>query len=469
MVAPALSPTSPPPIIEPAPMRRRSLERKLLVVLLCAPLIGLLGVVLAELVPDGRIGYHLVRARSEGILSAAQYSESPLGTTIDHYTECIALSVGLGDGPNQNILETALTSPTYGACVRLNEQLDRLVATGTLGEGTSYLRYWHGYAVVTRPAIGLFGLAGARWVAFGLLATVVAGMAISVNRRFGVVAAGLLVAPALLTTDMVIGGLSVEQSLGIATAWAAGWLAFVITSRRPTWHTAFLAAALGGALNAYVDLMTTIPGSLGLAAVGAMLGMIAAGRDPALRETWRVAAAAVAGWTVGLVYMWGAKWALAAIAVGVDEVVDNVRSQIEFRVSGEYRGVSRTPTRGLTDNLGEWVHRPLSPWVLIAALTVLAGVLVGTRRRRPPWARIAVCVAIVSVPVVAWYVALNNHSQIHAWLVYRSLPIVFGGLCAFVYVALRTASDPAALDADADEVRASEERERDRERQWSPP
>ena len=58
------------------------------------------------------------------------------------------------------------------------------------------------------------------------------GMATVVKRAFGWAAALLLVTPALLTTDMILGGLTFVQSLGMATAWAGGWVAFVVVSRR---------------------------------------------------------------------------------------------------------------------------------------------------------------------------------------------------------------------------------------------
>ena len=38
---------------------------------------------------------------------------------------------------------------------------------------------------------------------------------------------------------------------------------------------------------------------------------------------------------------------------------------------------------------------------------------------------------------MSWYLALNNHSQIHPQLVYRSLPIAFGAVAALVVAASR--------------------------------
>ena len=150
--------------------------------------------------------------------------------------------------------------------------------------------------------------------------------------------------------------------------------------------------------------------------------------------TWRVALASTIGWVAGFAWMWVTKSIIAALTLGVDTVVDSVRKQVSFRLSGDYEGVSPTRTRGLTDNLSEWWHQPLTPWVLLGLVVALA-VIVGRARGRRPWAPIAATAAIIAVATAGWYAVLNNHTQIHFWLVYRSIPITVGGLCALVAAA----------------------------------
>lgn len=298
--------------------------------------------------------------------------------------------------------------------------------------------------MLTRPAVGVLGLPGARWVAVGLLATAVAAMGSAVGRRFGPVAVLLLTGPALLTTDLIIGGGSMTQALGLATSWVGGWLALHVVASRPTWRAAGLVAALAGCISAYIDLMTTMPGALAITAVGATLGLSAAGLAATTTEAWRVPLAAVVGWPVGLVWMWASKWAFAAAVLGLDPVVDNVRDQIQFRLSGDDEYVSSVRTRGLTDSVEMWWRQPLTPWVVVALVGVLAAVAIRRRPDRSTIIAIGRRVLIVAVPVAAWFVALNNHSQIHAWMVYRSLALAVGGLAAVVYVDL--SRDALAVD-----------------------
>jgi hypothetical protein len=422
--------------------RTRRLERRLLLVLVCAPLLGLVGVVAAEIVPDGRIAHRLVVARTAGVIERQERPTSSLGTVSDKFTECAAFSVGLGDQPGRNDVTSAIASPIYRGCRPLMRSLDVLEATGELPASQSYLRYWHGYAILTRPALGLFGVVGARWLAFTLLGVTVAGMTLAVWRRFGIVSAGLLLAPPLLTTDVLIGGTVAPHAIGMSAAWIGGWLALATIARHPRWTVAGLIAALAGSLSAYLDLMTTLPGAFALTVVGATLGYLGATGHVAV--AWRVTAAAAVGWIAGLVWMWASKWLIAAIAFGTDEVVDNVRSQIEFRLSGEFEGVDPSRFRGLSENVGTWWDRPFTALTIAAVVGVVAAIVVRRRPDGPTVAHTAVCCLIPATVVGAWFVALNNHSQIHSWLTYRSLPIALGAMSALAYSAISSADRPVA-------------------------
>lgn len=429
-------------------------ERRLLILLLCAPLLGLIGVMVADAVPDTRIADHLLDAERAGIIGPSDQGPTPLGTSAARYTECTAFSVGLGDPPGENAFASAMLATAYTGCERLGTALEEFEATGELRPGFSYLRYWHGYAVVSRPSLAITGVAGTRWLAFGFMAVAVAGMCAAVKRAFGTAAAALLAVPTLLTTDVLIGSLSASSAIGTGSAWIAGWLSFRAVANRPVWKMAALTAALAGAITAYLDLMTTMPGSFALTVSGATLGAFAAGAHPASSGAWRVSVAAAAGWATGLVWMWASKWIVASFAVGLDVVADTVTSQIGFRLSSASSGASESRVRGLTVNLSRWWDQPLTPWVVFGTLATLA---VAAMRFRPPTpgiARIALCCGVAAVPVVGWYLALNNHSQIHPQLVYRSLPVAFGAVASLGYVGLMMSRDRATQSrlARTDEV-----------------
>ena len=415
-----------------------STDRRLLVLLLCAPLLGFIGVMAADVVPSDRIADHLVDAESADVLSYTSDSgPTPLGTEASTYTECTAFSLGLADVPGEDVVADALLGTAYTGCERLGAALDEYMENGELPSGYSYLRYWHGYSVLTRPGLGLVGVAGTRWLSFTFMAVAIGGMCAAVRRSFGIAPAVLLVAPTLLTTDVVIGSLSVSTAIGTGTAWVAGWLSFVLVKDRPAWRRAALVAALAGAITAYLDLMTTMPGSFALTVTGATLGALAVGGFQAERGLWRVSAAAAGGWAIGLAGMWASKWVIASLAVGPSTVMDAVTEAIEFRLSSGTHGVTDSRVGGLTINVEQWWDQPLTPWVVFGTLAAVAVGTIRWRRSDGDIGSTAACCAIVAVPVVSWYLALNNHSQIHPQLVYRSLPIAFGAVASLVYAASR--------------------------------
>ena len=416
-----------------------SADRRLLIVLLCAPLLGFIGVLAADLVPNARIADHLIDAESTGVLSYDSHlGPTPLGTEAATYTECTAFSLGLADVPGEDFVANAVLGTAYTGCERLGAALDEYVEDGELRSGYSYLRYWHGYSILSRPGLGLLGVAGTRWLAFTFMAVAIGGMCAAVRRSFGTAPAVLLVAPTLLTTDVVIGSLSVSSAIGTGSAWVAGWLSFVLVRDRPGWRRAALVAALAGAITAYLDLMTTMPGSFALTVTGATLGAMAAGgRSQAERGLWRVSAAAAGGWSIGLAGMWASKWLIASLAVGPTTVMDAVTEAIEFRLSSGTNGVTDSRVRGLTINVEQWWDQPLTPWVVFGTLAAVAVGAIRWRRSNGDIGSTAVCCAIVAVPVMSWYLALNNHSQIHPQLVYRSLPIAFGAVASLAYAGSR--------------------------------
>jgi hypothetical protein len=406
-----------------------------------APLLGLLGVVAAEVVPDGRIASHLAGAMRRGEIGAEDGTVSLLGTTADHYAECVAVLIGIGDPPG-NIVKRALYSATAYGCVGSMAELERFAATGELQPQPDYMRYWHGYAVFTRPALAIFGLSGTRWLAFALLGLSIAAFASSVARRFGLLAMAIVLAPALLTTDMIVGGWSIAQALGIATAWIGGWIVLSQASRDGSWQVIALSAGLGGAVSAYVDLMVAIPASLALCTVGAGLAILHRQRrvDGVVVRSMCVAAC---GWAIGLAVMWVAKWAFAWQFVDRRRIVDSVRTQISFRTTGDAEGVSGGRFNGFTKNVDYWTEQPLA--ALVIATTVIAvGVVAWQHRRRIRWPVVgwtAAALVVAAAPVVAWYVILDNHNQIHYWLTYRSVAIAFGAFATVALVAATTAAD----------------------------
>lgn len=438
----ATQPQPSPAAASTAVPSRPGFWKTLAALLIALPIVGLIGVVAAELVPDGRIIYNVIEAEQLGLIDGVDYSDTPLGTRTGPRADCMVVTVGLGDRGDHNVVERALLSPTMGTCSVLVLVFDEFVRTGELNPPVDRYRYWHGSSIGVRPAMSLFGFEATMWLTFAVLAVAVSGLAVAVARRFGWLSAALLVAPTLLTTDMIIGGLSIAHTIGFTSAWLAGWAAIELSSRFPGWRAAVLVAVVAGSISAYLDLMTTMPGGWALTAMAVTLGSTR--RDPEV--AWRSTVAGAGGFLLGLGWMWAAKWFLVGLVVGMGDVFDNVRSQVEFRTTGEWEFVDGSPLAGPRSNLDAWWDQPLTPAV-VGGIAVVLGVLMVRGRRPRSWRSLAISVAVLIAIVLGWYALLSNHSQIHFWFTFRSLAILLGAVACLVASSLVKPDAPPSQPA----------------------
>ena len=403
------------------------------------------GLVVAEAVPDD-----VVARRLASDLAAGRYATvldpDAIGGFHDGYTECVSLGVGLGTPPEpMGLLPRAIWAPRIGACEQAPEQVTA-IAEGQEVRADSYVRYWNGSAPLVRPVVAVAGVTGLRIVVGLLLLGTAVLAALAVGRRLGWSVTASLALPAALATNAAVtpvGSLTHAISL---SAVLAGVAAVAVGSDRGGWRGAAVAAAGGAALFVYVDLLTTpaIPWALAAFVAGAV-GLERHGTTAALV---RHGAAAGLAWPIAYAVTWSARWGIAA-AVHGDEVLASVAAQSRFRLSGAHDGVVQQLGAATRANVDWWIGRTATaPVVLALALLVCAGALVLVARRRgeagTPLGQVALLAAPALV-VPAWYELLSNHSQIHAFFTYRSVPVAVGiGTAACVLVAQRVYAPLAA-------------------------
>ena len=150
--------------------------------------------------------------------------------------------------------------------------------------------------------------------------------------------------------------------------------------------------------------------------------------------------------------MWASKWVFAWLFVDRDRIVDSVRNQVEFRTGGDYEGV--------TGHSADRVHEERRVLARPALGTARCCWPSSSRSDRPcghgvsshgaiggPGSGTSGCAwSLAAVPFALWYVALNNHNQIHVWLTYRSVAVAVGALAAFAFATLRGRHLVASLD-----------------------
>ena len=405
-----------------------------------APLVGLVLMVVADNVPDRMVMEHLFDATVDGSLDAGDYGSGLAGRRVDHFTECIAITVGVGDPAGVNSLESAIVTPTLGKC---SEAVPKIVAWAQgdgLTRGYDYYRYWHGHAIVLRPLIAVIGVAGTRMLALFALLGAVGALALRFARRFGRLSAALLVGPVIASTDFVDLPRTLPHALSIGVMLVT---AIVLLERAPSTHPMALGAgAVAGAGFVYVDILLNPPAAWALCV--AAVGFALAGRSSTIETAGRMAMVG-SGWIIGYAWMWMSKWLLAAWVLGADTVRSSITEQIDQRVDGDQAGVDHALFAGVRANLREWWALPLAPVTLIAVLLAVAWA-VRTRRLAGGDGLASVDRLLLSVPAlipIVWFELLRNHSQVHALFTYRSIAVALG-IAAAAWTARIDVVDPSA-------------------------
>jgi hypothetical protein len=421
-------------------LRGRSLPVLLVLTLLGLPLVGLVGVVAADLVPDRLVMDQLFEATERDALTIDNYPPGWSARQIDRFSECKRITIGLGDPEGVNPLESAIRSPTLGSCASAVPKIVGWAQGEGLSQSYEYARYWNGSVSVFRPVIVAVGVQGARLLAaISLLVLAVASwraLAAAVGRTAASAGAAIIVG----TTDFI----DLPGALLHALAWVCVLSSVMILVRHSArWSLDVLVwvAFVAGAVFLYFADManpeaawTAVVGSVGLASIGVV---------PAGRLMLRMAAAGAA-WIAGFTWMWMSKWVLGATVYGVDEMRQHVSGAIEGRLDGDHADLEFGLLGGHDRVWDEWWNVLLTPIVL--PVVVVAAIVLTVRRGRfdlaATWLSRLVVSSAVLIPLV-WYAILRNHTQIHAWFVYRSLAV---GVAIFVMAWTATPPEEAEID-----------------------
>lgn len=392
--------------------------------LLVLQLVFLLLLVLAQAVPNGPVITQLDRAVREGSYGPA-YVPDGLGGTADRFTECVIVGYGVSstDDPRSTWYR-ATGGPRLESCELGVAQIGALAAGESLQPDAGYFRYWNGYSVLTRPVLAVVGLTGLRLVVAGMLVLASAAALLVVRRRAGLGPALALLVPLVVATNAVAMP-ATASSHGITLAVIAAGVALTAALSVRGWRGAVVGAGAAAALLNYTDLLTTPAMSWALCA--AVAGAVVSAAGTSVVRTLAVVVAAGAAWAVAYGVTWVSRWVFAALVQG-PEVFARIRDVSRYRVEGDNAAVVHELGAPLRANTARWLDTTATavPLIVVAGMVVVAALVLAVRRRGPTALARAAVLAAPALVVPAWYEVLSNHSQIHAFFTYRSLPAALG-------------------------------------------
>lgn len=388
-------------------------------------------------VPDRAIAHQLAQDVSAGTYGPTGLKDR-MGGSSDSFTECVAVGTGLG-GTITNPWTKAGLMPRLSNCSVGKDQITRLDQGKSAGPIGYYFRYWAGYTTLTRPVLALWGMTGVRLVTGALLLGSMLIAAGALSRTVGRGAALGLLGPLVLSSNLMsTPSTSFSQALSIST-YLAG-VALVARAGARSLPAGLVAVAGAGALFCYIDLLTTP--AIGWALSSATLTGVIYVRTRSLGSTlWAVLGSGIV-WPLSFALTWVSRWVLAVPFAGWSKVSEDVKKTVLFRTDGEYEGVKDSFGAATSANWHYWLdHMATSRLVLVAVLCVALLGAVASLRHGVRGLAPVLMVALPAAVVPFWYEALRNHSQLHAFFVYRCIPAALGVLMFAGMIGFRVARD----------------------------
>ncbi len=353
-------------------------------------------------------------------LSDVNYTSHPFiqGLSLDHFTECISLTIGIRSSAAAQSNETILTraivdaalSPTLGHCER--------IAEGEVSAST-YYRYWHGAQVISRPVLTIATVPTLRFIVACAFLSALGFMLYAITRTTGrtaAISAGIIIAVSPIYSQLLL--------IPHAASWIIGCIGagHILLSPRKDLHTNIVRFALIGILVAYFDLLNNPIVALTAALMAVTLRRIHDRREARIDEIVLLSAV----WLFAYGGFWCLKWFTASAVLGGEVVWQTVYNQIAFRLNGDTTW----------HDVGVWTSIEKNFWFMrycaLAALivSVITVILTLQRNSIPFWTyqcyatlQLVSQLLVVALLPVAWLLTLQNHSIVHHWFVAPILTI----------------------------------------------
>ncbi|WP_288291829.1 hypothetical protein [uncultured Varibaculum sp.] len=407
-------------------------------------LIAISLLVLVNSFPTGRVAGHVAESMPMYLHEGDYPNEIPgsPGSQRDNFTEAIMLTMAIypsQDAPLDNTIVSHRLTGSPSSTVdtprvqNLNYALSHLGNSAYISQAGDYTRYWHGYLVVLKPLLLVLNPAEIRYLNL-VLQLVLVGLTCLLITRTTTPKMLLPVLATYVFLNPVATALSF-QYYSIFYCTVIGVLAILIGhvyfQRYRLWPAFFL--VLGMAVS-FLDFLTYPVLALGIP----LLVYVLVCKESNL---YKVVGNSVV-WSVGYVGFWGLKWVLAALFA--NQPLSNVKEYIYFRLDSSGRGAdlanrfSFNRLDGIKNNLAEVTQSSPLTLLLFLSLLLLGALLTLKIVRFDKFSAFTmgknICIIVVAIYPLLWYLVILNHSAIHSFFTYRGLGI---SVCAALILGLQ--------------------------------
>lgn len=353
---------------------------------------------------------------------------------IDHYADCITLSIGY-ELDNKQPIRSAMWTGFYGAPSRSMNEYLRDAVLKDLPANREYLRYWHGQAAAMRVLHTFWNVKQVYVFHVVLIAVLLLLLLFQlIRQKYYGEASSVIFAMFIISVWYVPLCLEYTYTF-LCMLIASNITVYLANSKKYQKFSLFFLAV--GMITLFFDFLTTETVSL-LIPILLLFRIRQRQGYAAGRGEYVLAIKCCTSWLVGFIGMWCMKWISASIILK-QSVMPYVQEHISERLSGN---VGLTPEeyvlQAIVRNL-----KLLLPYeygiagaiilMIIIVLVVMIPVLLGkvVLKNKIATATIPLYAALSLIPFLR-FIVLHNHSYIHYFFTYRALAATILALCFIV-------------------------------------
>lgn len=301
-------------------------------------------------------------------------------------------------------------------------------------DNNAYSRYWHGYQIFLRPLLEIFTYSQIKYllmfVVFILFALCIILLKEKLNVGIALLFVAVTIAGYIILAPMCLQYSSVfiimmSAIIAICKLYKSGEKAIL------KWAYTFL---IIGMVTNFLDLLTFPMITLGMPLIVLFLLNLKYDSNYLLKRNIIALFVNSCTWFIGYAFTWIAKWILASIILHRNVIQESIL-QIFFRTRGdEQYPVDRSIM--FHDNFNNYFGALENKFWIILAIILIAFLILYIFFKKPVKTLTAtIPFLVVMVYPVIWMLVLSNHSQIHAFFVYRILMILpFAFFSAVIYL-----------------------------------
>lgn len=314
------------------------------------------------------------------------------------------------------------------------KELYALMHGENITDSFEYARYWHGYLVLLRPLLAITNYSGIRVIILILTSVIVCMLLYKLYKKLDIwIAAIFLIG--LLSVSIFAVTQSINEILVFLIALVASLV--ILYKKDLSKHVPEIFFVIGATTN-FVDLLTAPLVTLGLPLIVYILLLQKENNNlkAICIQTLKVCFA----WCISYGLTWALKWILTQLIYG-RPIIDQALEQARYRAGIKANNIELKSV--LKRNIQYLSNNTICAIGTLMVIYLMGNLIVQRKSKTNMKEKIKKMIPFIITAIfpIIWYIALKEHSYVHAFFTYRifiitiiSAFIIIYNLCCVVYL-----------------------------------